>query len=254
MNGELMKNLNVPALISMLLVMTAGCRSPLDLTSTWAGSPMSIDGSSSDWTALTTVETPSLSLGARNDGENLYLCLSTTDPDLQMQILFAGFTVWFPSTHEGARPFGLQFPLRQDRPVRIEDRDQFEAMFLAFEPRMSSLLILEGSERQQFPVLQTPGIKVRIGLANGLLTYELKVPLISSPAIPYAAVPGTDRTVSVSFETSAPDRDQLQTGSTRPGRSGRRGPGGGPTSSIGGPDTPQPLRLKATIHLGQPNP
>ncbi len=247
-----MKNLDFRGLIPVLLVFASGCRGPLDLTSNWTGSPVAIDGSSSDWTALTAVETPPLSLGARNDQQNLYLCLSTADPDLQTQILFAGFTAWFPSSHQDARPFGIQFPLRQDRPVRIEDLGQFEAMFQAFEPRMNSLLILEGTERQQFPVLQTPGIKVRIGLTNGLLVYELQVPLTSGPAMPYAAIPGVDGTVSVSFETSLPDRDQLQTGSTRPGRSSRRGPGGGPPSNIGGSEGPQQFRLKATIHLGQP--
>jgi hypothetical protein len=29
-------------------------------------------------------------------------------------------------------------------------------------------------------------------------------------------------------------------------------PGGGPATSIGGSETPQQLRLKADIHLGQP--
>jgi hypothetical protein len=249
---SLMKNMRLQRMIPILFVFAAGCRSPLDLASTWTGSPVTIDGSGSEWTSLTALETPSLSLGARNDHQNVYLCFSTTDPELQTQILFAGFTVWFPGSHEGARPFGLQFPLKQDRPVRIEDRDQFESMFQAFEPRMNSLMILEGSERQQFPVMQTPGIKVRLGMTSGMLLYELQVPLRSAQGIPYAAVPGTDGTIAVTFETTEPDRD-LQTGSTRPGgRSGRRMPGGGPAASIGGSETPRQFRLKTVIHLGQP--
>ena len=228
-----------------------GCRSPLDLASEWTGSPVNIDGSSSDWTSLTAIESPSLSLGARNDQEYLYLCLTTSDPGIQAQILFAGFTVWFPSSHQGAYPFGIQFPLKRDRPARIEGRDQFEAMFLAFEPSMNSLLILEGSDRQQFSVLQAPAIKVRIGLTRGLLVYELQVPLRKASASPYAAVPDDGGDVAVTFETSVADRDELPSGSTRPARSMRRGPGGAPPATLGGSETPSQLRLHAVIHLGQ---
>lgn len=234
-----------------LLVFVTSCRSPLDLASTWTGAPMTIDGSRADWTELSVMESPPLSLGARNDQQNLYLCLTTADPDVQMQILFAGFTIWFPSSHDGARPFGLQFPLKQDRPIRIEDRDQFEAMFQAFEPRMNSLLILDGSENQQFPVIQTPGIKVHVGLKGGVLVYELQVPLNATSSTPYAAVPTADGTIAISFEASPPGRDRLQAGSTRPGRSGRRGPGGGPMSNIGGSESPEQIRFRAVVHLGQ---
>ncbi|MEX2116698.1 MAG: hypothetical protein WEB37_07420 [Bacteroidota bacterium] len=234
------------------LTLSSGCRSPLDLTSTWTASPVSMDGSSSDWTTLKTLESPSLSLGARNDQENLYLCFTTGDQNVQAQILFAGFTIWFPSSHEGARPFGIQFPLKQDRPVRAEGRDQFEAMFLAFEPRMNSLLVLEESDRQQFSVLQAPGIQVHIGLAQGLLVYELKVPIKREPSTPYAAVPTADRTIAVTVETSISTRDELPAASSRPGRSARRGPGGAPPTNLGGPATPEQLKLHAVIHLSQP--
>jgi len=247
-----MKSLNTLVLLPLLGVFFAGgCRSPLDLTSTWTNSPVSIDGSNSDWTSLTTLESPSLSLGARNDQEYLYLCLTTADPGIQAQILFAGFTVWFPSNHQGAHPFGIQFPLKRDRPARIEGRDQFEAMFQAFEPGMNSLLILEGSDRQQFSVLQAPAIKVRIGLTRGLLIYEIQVPLKTTSDTPYAAVPTAGGVVAATFETSVADRDELQSSSTRPGRSMRRGPGGAPPASLGGSETPGQLRLHAIIHLGQ---
>lgn len=247
-----MKSNNLPSLLSLGFVLVIGCRSPLELSSSWTGTRVSIDGSSADWTSLHIVGSPSLALGAQNDHENLYLCLTTTDPDIQTQILFAGFTVWFPSSHDGARPFGIQFPLRQDRAVRVDERDQFEAMFQAFEPRMISLLILEGSDRQQFSVLQAPGIQVRIGLTSGLLVYELQVPIKTGSAAPYAAIPAADNTVAVNFETTPPNRDELLAGSTRPGRSARRGPGGGPTASIGGSEMPDKLRFHTVIHLGQP--
>ncbi len=234
----------------IVLALSGGCRTPLDLASVWTGSPVRIDGSSSDWTTLTVLKSPSLSLGARNDEENLYLCLTTADPDIQAQILFAGFTVWFLPSHEDAEPLGSQFPVKQDRPGRVDDRDQFESLFQAFEPRMNFLLVLEGFDRQQFSVLEAPGMQVLIGLSRGLLVYELQVPLKKTPKTPYAAVPAADGSIAVTFETSAPDRDELRAGSTRPDRPSRRRPGGQPPADLGGPETPEQLRLHIVIRLG----
>lgn len=234
-----------PLLGFFLLVM--GCRSPLELSSSWASSPLNIDGSRSDWTTLTIVESPPVSVAARNDEENLYLCLATSDPDVQTQVLFAGFTVWFPATHDGARPFGIQFPLRQDRPVRLEDRGRFEALFQAFEPRLNSLIILQGSSREQFSLLQAPGIRVRVGLTDELLVYELQVPLKNAAATPYAAVPTANGVIDVLFEASLATRDRSPERSPDTGRPARR-----KSTGRGGSGTPEQIRLQAVIHLQKP--
>lgn len=234
-------------LLGFLLVIM-GCRSPLELSSTWTDSPLSIDGSRSDWTTLTIVESPSVSLAARNDEENLYLCVATDDPDVQTQMLFAGFTVWFPATHEGAKPFGIQFPLRQDRPVRAEDAGHFEVLFQAFEPHLNSLIILEGSDREQFSVLQAPGIRVRVGLASELLVYELQVPLKHAPAVPHAAIPTPNGALDVLFETAPPNRDESREDPRTSDRPARRRSGTGK----GGRGAPEQLRLQVVIHLDRP--
>lgn len=225
-------------------LLIAGCRSPLELSSKWTDSPLSIDGSRSDWATLTIVESPSVSLTARNDEENLYLCVATDDPDVQTQMLFAGFTVWFPATHDGAKPFGIQFPLRQDRPVRAEDTGHFEALFQAFEPRLNSLMILEGSDREQFSLLQAPGIRVRVGLTDKLLVYELQVPLKNTPTTPYAAVPTSNGVVDVLFEASLSTLDRSGERSPDPTRPARRKPAG-----RGSRSAPEQIRLQAVIHL-----
>lgn len=225
-----------------LLLVTVGCRSSLELSSAWTESPLNIDGSRSDWSNLTIVKSPRGFVGARNDAENLYLCFATDDPGIQTQILFAGFTVWFPGTPEGAKAFGIQFPLRQDRPVRGEDRGRFEALFQAFEPRLNSLLILEGSDREQFSVFQAPGIRVRVGMAGEMLVYELQVPLKNAPGIPHAAVPTAEETVEVLFETAPSDRDEF----------GQEPPASDHPSRTSGRSGPEQPRLRAVIHLAHP--
>lgn len=237
----------LPYLLALLFL---GCRSPLDLSSSWNSSVILIDGSRTEWSDLTTLESPAVSVGARNNGEYLYLCLTTSDPVRQAQVLFAGFTAQF-SPAEG-REFSVHFPLPQDRPPRAEDRGQFESMFRAFEPRMHSLIVATDGDRQQFGLQQAPGIRVRVGLQEGVLVYELQVPIRQTETSPYAAIPGADGTVAVTFETMPPARDGLPgSGSSRPGGRSRRGPGGGAPTALGGSDAPEPFLLRMNVHLGR---
>ncbi len=231
-----------------ILLLSIGCRGPLELSSSWVDSPINIDGSRIDWTTLTVLKSPAGSVGARNDAENLYLCFATDDPDIQTQVLFAGFTVWFPGTHEGTRPFGIQFPLRQDRPIPGEDRGRFDALFQAFEPRLNSLMVLQGPDREQFSVLQAPGIRVRVGLTGEILVYELQVPLESAAETPYAAVPTSAGTIDVIFEAAPPDRDDSHDELPVANRPSGKTTGAGKGSRTG----PEHLRLKAVVQLARP--
>ncbi|MBI4417339.1 MAG: hypothetical protein HY563_01090 [Ignavibacteriales bacterium] len=203
----------IPFLFVLCIGFT-GCRSTIELVSVQAVGNIQIDGSPVEWEGrLTRFKSPAVSMGVRNTEEHLFLCLTTADPAIQTQILFAGLTVRFESSGEMV-PFAIQYPLRQDQPVRPRAPGEgLEVIFGAFAPHLHTLQIVRESDRQMFSVLDVPGIQVRIGMANSVLTYELQVPLIQAP---YYAVPSPDGILTVTFETTSVDRFLPGAGSSRP--------------------------------------
>lgn len=56
-------------------------RQEVDFTSHWRGAEITVDGSSDEWPELTRVGKTPLSAAFVNDGEALYVCVVTSDPD-----------------------------------------------------------------------------------------------------------------------------------------------------------------------------
>src|ERR1035437_4912287 len=87
----------------LLFLLVCGCRSSKsaqqDLasqTAAWQKRPLIIDGSDSDWIKPLPYfdRKEKLSYAVSNDKDNIYLMLSTKDPQEQQKILQGGMTVW----------------------------------------------------------------------------------------------------------------------------------------------------------------
>ena len=50
-----------------------------------------------------------------NDGEDLYLCLQSRDPAVNLQILDQGMTAWLSPRGADAKQFGIEYPPARDR-------------------------------------------------------------------------------------------------------------------------------------------
>ena len=72
---------------------------------------------------------------------------------------------------------------------------------------------------------------MKVGQAEGVLTYELKVPLAANDAHPYAVGAKPGALVSVGLEMP---KLQMPEGRGREGGGGGRGPGGGGGGGMGG--------------------
>jgi hypothetical protein len=208
-----------------------GCGAGVQVTSAWNDAPVTIDGSAAEWNGrLTPIKDAGVSLGIRNDADNLYLCMLMPEEQFRRQMMLQGLTVWFEA--QDGRRLGVQFPvglMHQDRAMMPMDRDLGpEDRDRMFDMALRELEIRgnEPDDRTVFSTLQTPGFKVKIGRADGMVAYELEMPLAATKQKPYAigAGPGGAVTLEIASGNFANARSDRSAGDHQPG-SGR--PGGG---------------------------
>lgn len=205
--------------------------------STWQQAPLTIDGSDSDWTKPLPGYSGSEKLGyaITNDGSNLYILLSTKDPQQQQKIIQGGMTIWVNAKADKSvgDAVGIGYPLdtRNDRdrtlmeeaqpgryphkPMTLEDRKEY-ALYGFVRDSIGNYSY--GDDNSQ-------GVRMRMDYNNaGELIYEAAFPLADlfpghHPSSSYAAM-----SIAVGiFIQGLP-----------PGADVPLGGGGGPAIGIGG--------------------
>ena len=218
--------------------------------SRWMTSPVTVDGSPTDWPGpLAPFNDQPLSMAAVNDGESLYLVLTASDPAVRRQMLRRGLIVWFDSGGKDKKKFGVKFPIgvgfsegefRGRRrggggggapaPGSSTGDPGDSARQRPEEPPIdppNRLEVLGASkdDARSYTADQAPGIAVKVGQAEGLLAYELKVPLAPSEAHPYGVGAKPGQAISVGLET--PKLEMPEGAGREGGRGGGMGGGGG---------------------------
>jgi hypothetical protein len=229
------------------------------INSHWRDRDVVIDGDNGEWPGpLSPIEEnhPVLT-AAINDGQFLYVLLSTADTTSRRQILRQGLIVWFDPSGGDKKHFGVKYPVGvppeegaqrrggygrgsggwgrspggsgsgdssagdagQSRPAEEEPVDRLEV----YGPQKD--------DAHSFVTSAAPGISVKIGSVEGYLVYELKVPLTKTADTPYAieAKPGA----SIGFGIETPKLEQ-PSGQGRGGMGGFGGMGGGMGGRGGG--------------------
>jgi hypothetical protein len=206
----------------------------------WLTAAITVDGSPTEWAGpLAPFNDQPLSMAAANDGDSLYLVLTASDPAVRRQILRQGLIVWFDGGGKDKKKFGVKFPigvglseedLRGHRGGRPDSGGRGgtpggPAQAPAVEPP-NRLEVLGASkdDARSYTADQAPGIAVKVGQAEGLLAYELKVPLASSDAHPYGVSAKPGQMISVGLEMP---KLELPEARGREGGHGGMGGGGG---------------------------
>lgn len=245
-----------------------GCNRTAELSSTWNDHEIVIDGLATEWgSRFFYLEDAHVSLGIRNDQDFLYVCLVSSERQFRRQMMDLGLTVWFePEDGKklgihypiGFRGHGTSAPFNREHPRSPEDTEQ------GVEESLENLELLgPGKEdRQLFPALEVPGIRVSVGGSQGSSVYELRVPLRRSSDHPYAVGAGAGSTVTLGIETGKSE-PKIRQGGMNGGETGRRGRGhrgGGPPGGEGREegrsgrgtargDRPKPLDFWAKVQL-----
>lgn len=280
------RNLGLCALVSVLAV--TGCNG-LSLSSRWRDRDILIDGDATEWyNASTYLKSEKVSLGVMNDDAHLYLLLTSADRATQMQVLARGFTVWFEPEGGKSKALGIRFPLgirerfreragdsggrrggpppgddesggrmRGDGMGRMgRDLPDVETLLADLDRGDPPIEILTGDEARRSTVAQETDLGVALRSVNGVLIYELRVPLGKGPD---AVNAGPGAVVTVRLETARVERDMERgSGPDRgygdgPDRGGPMGgPPGGGMPQMGTPSgVREPIDAKATVTLAQ---
>lgn len=261
----MIRNILVPLNCTiMALFLSAGCGGK-ELQSQWKDREIVIDGQTPEWYgAVTYLKDDKVSVGLMNDDEFLYVSFTAGDRETQIQVLVRGATLWFDPDGGNDRAFGVRFPLgileggmRMDR----ENRPELHELIAAYRGPDVEMEILHGEDDPlRMKVVDVARIDVAVDDVQGILVYELKVPLRDHP---HGIGAEAGSTIGVRFETQEIDFEELRErmmaqGRGRPPGGGGRGGGGGgmggPGGGMGGqrPDIPEPIDVSVRVILASP--
>lgn len=225
----------------------------LRIDSAWSAEAPTIDGKLTEWSSpLVTLGSTPVSLGVRNDGESLYVALASSEQATRMMLGAAGFTVWFDPAGKDKKSFGISVPPtitggpgmrgrgpggpppdQSGQPPAETGQEGGPAgpKGPALETITSIEVLGPGKDdkrRLELAYARTIGLDVAARLAEGVLVYELRVPLSATEAQPYGVKSAAGATIGLGIESA-----KLQPPDGR-GREGGRGGMGGPPPGGGG--------------------
>ena len=229
-----------------LIFSVAGC-GDTEINSKWKTQNITIDGNDADWgNTLTYVDDIKSLVGVENDNNFLYLCLVTTDNTLESKMLRMGLTVWFDRTASDDKKFGIRFPLG----FRGMDRSQFQkertANMEGTRPNPTEInerllnnqtdaeIVGANNEANRIPLTGLKGIELKLGMKDGRLVYEMKIPLQHKPGFNYAISADTGSAISIGLETGSFTANRSGQGGEFRRSSGGEGDDGGFGGQPGG--------------------
>jgi hypothetical protein len=203
--------------LAFSLVLGAGCGSarnsqgsesgPSSTTAQWQGQPLTIDGSDRDWVKPLPyfIKAENVAFTISNDGQNLYILLSTKSPQEQQKIIQGGMSVWVNTKADKSNgdAVGIGYPLDEhsdpDRNLMAEAQPQKyqnnKPVTLGDKKFYTLYGFIKDSSIQNYTYgdSNSEGVVVRMDYNNaGDLIYEAAIPLKTlypqhNPASSYAA-------------------------------------------------------------------
>lgn len=255
MRNKIFFNRNILAIsFAVLAVLITGCGSGQTLISSWPAQAIQIDGSSEDWQGnLQAFPKDNYSVGFRNDTKFLYVCFITVDRNKIMTIMRSGLNVSFDSPTEPYKNYTIIFPvfspgsLSETRGINGPESDRQEDNTNPFNEILKKQFqfnLLEKDFVNNLPLNNKENIELKMGMANEILVYELKVPLSKTKSsFTIGSAPG--ETIGIKFRTEPPkyqnraaarvDREMAgeQNGEDGPPAGGRGGRGGRRGANMG---------------------
>ncbi len=191
----------------MVLCFMAGC-GMIDLKSHWRNRPVVIDGKNTEWgNSLVLLDDKETSIGIMNDSEFIYIGLVTTNRNLRNQVARRGITFWFDVEGGKDEKFGVHYPLGFDavRPSTDNETDADNQSATVQKDIPTDDLEIEGpgkDDHHPMTFAEAGGIEAKYKIANGVLVYELKVPLSDKTSSPFAIGAKSGTLIGVGAETS----------------------------------------------------
>ena len=231
-NSTGFKRITFQNILVISLCFMAGC-GMIDLKSHWRNRPVVIDGKNTEWgNSLVLLDDKETSIGILNDSDFIYIGMVSTSRSLRSQIARQGITFWFDVEGGKDEKFGVHYPLGYDA-VRQSSEEITNA-----EDQQSNVqkdvstddLEIEGpgkDDHHQMTVAEAGGIEAKYRIANGVIIYELKVPLSDKGSHPFSIGTKSGALIGVGAETSNKQNPKPSEGYSEGGEGGRGGGMGG---------------------------
>ena len=206
-DGARSRGINFRYGLIMALCFMAGC-GMIDLKSHWRNRPVVIDGKNTEWgNSLVLLDDKETSIGIMNDSEFIYIGLVTTNRNLRNQVARRGITFWFDVEGGKDEKFGVHYPLGFDavRPWKDNGTDADNQSATVQKDIPTDDLEIEGpgkDDHHPMTFAEAGGIEAKYKIANGVLVYELKVPLSDKTSSPFAIGTKSGALIGVGAETS----------------------------------------------------
>jgi len=237
--GVRSKRFNVHYVVIMFLCLMAGC-GMIDLKSHWRNRPVVIDGKNTEWgNSLVLLDDKETSIGILNDSDFMYIGLVSTNRNLRSQVVRRGITFWFDVEGGKDEKFGVHYPLGFDavHPSTEEGADAENQPSMVPKEIPSDDLEIEGpgkDDHHSMTFAEAGGIEAKYKIANGVLVYELKVPLSDRTSSPFAIGTKSGALIGVGAETSNNKSSPKPSEGVSAGGGGGGGGGGGMGGGSGG--------------------
>lgn len=231
MNGKSIK-INVLLLSLLIIVISfAGCGDK-EIVSKWRTQNITIDGNDNDWTnSLVFYDDINSLVGVQNDHDFLYLCLVTSDQQIERKILTKGLTIWFDNEGKGDRKFGIRYPLMtkgMHNDVSQEGTDEGEGRGLMpddgregssgsgqaggyaereiagdkFLKNQTDIEVIDANnETTRYPISELKGVELKMTVKDYRMVYEFKIPIAMKNGYSYAVGANPGSIISVGLET-----------------------------------------------------
>jgi hypothetical protein len=135
-----------------------GCSSAAHLISDWKNTEITIDGKQNDWEgSLYDFKKENLTIGIRNDADNLYLCFISYDQGIKHQIMNRGFTIWFDPGGGTNEIYGIKFPIGHQKRDKSIDMYNDNRQFKMSEDASDNILNGEFGVSENMPPPPLPG-------------------------------------------------------------------------------------------------
>ncbi|HTY11904.1 MAG TPA: hypothetical protein VMF88_12630 [Bacteroidota bacterium] len=228
---------NLRSVLIASLCCMAGC-GMIDLKSHWRNRPIVIDGRNTEWgTSLVLLDDKETSIAILNDSDFIYIGLVSTNRNLRNQVARRGMTVWFDVEGGKDQKFGVHYPMGFEavRPESEAGSDAGSQPSITQSTMPADDLEIEGpgkDDHHPMTFAEAGGIEAKYKIANGVLVYEMKVPLSDRSTSPFTVGAKSGAVIGVGAETSnaksspRPTEGVAESGG-RGGMGGEGGYGGG---------------------------
>ncbi|HEX5476192.1 MAG TPA: hypothetical protein VFX12_16150 [Vicinamibacterales bacterium] len=246
------------------------------LDSRWRTVPITVDAQQDGWptSGLTPIDKAPFAVDVVNDGSSVYVRLDSSDPEARAQIQRQGLIVWFDPAGGTKKRFGIRYPYIV-RPTGFGGRGFSRGgqpgpnggaggsstgpdAVPGDEPPELEVLGPAKDDAHELMRDRAPGIETAVRQEEGVLIYEIEVPLQASGDHPYAIGAKVGQTIGIGFESPKIERPANRTrgggfggGGFRGGMGGRRGGGGMGRRGGGGSgfQPPKPIKAWTTVTL-----